>query len=134
MHAGLARAGRGDAAFMVTPVIANPLRREVIIDLGDRYEKGFVDFTPGAALPPGRVRRGEARRRPAGPRGRRSRIGQQYLDWSRFPFFVVERTLTPPRVQLNDARYSGPMGTDGWSGTLVPVPEVPAQLAPQSGQ
>ena len=31
---------------MVTPVIANPFRREVIVDVGDRYEKGFIWFAP----------------------------------------------------------------------------------------
>ena len=126
VHAGLARAGRGDAVFMVTPVIANPLRREVIVDLGDRYEKGFVDFAPGPHFRPAGYGVEKRADDPLAREASRSRIGQQYLEWSRFPFFVVERTLTPPRVQLNDARYSGPMGTDGWSGTLVPVPEVPA--------
>ncbi len=134
VHAGLARAGRADAVFMVTPVIGNPLRREVIIDLGGRYEKGFVDFSPGPHFRPAGYGVEKRADDPLAREASRSRIGQQYLEWSRFPFFVVERTLTPPRVQLNDARYSGPMGTDGWSATLVPVPEVPAQLAPQSGQ
>ena len=127
VHAGLARAGRGDAVFMVTPVIANPLRAR-----GDhRPRRSLREGLRGlharrrtSARPATAWRSAPTTRWPARPAA--SRIGQQYLDWSRFPFFVVERTLTPPRVQLNDARYSGPMGTDGWSGTLVPVPEVPA--------
>ena len=44
---GLTRAGRpADTRFMVTPVLANPFRREVIVDLGERYEKGFLWFEP----------------------------------------------------------------------------------------
>src|SRR5215210_5776346 len=43
---GLARAGRPDTRFMVTPVIVNPFRREVVIDMGDRYEKGNLWFDP----------------------------------------------------------------------------------------
>ncbi len=89
VQAGLARAGRGDARFMVTPVIANPLRREVLIDLGHRYEKGFVDFTPAPRFRPagyGIDKRADATRWPAPPP--RTRVGQQYLAWARFPFFV----------------------------------------------
>ncbi len=130
VQAGLSRAGRGDARFMVTPVLANPLRREVLIDLGERYEKGFVDFTPAPRFRPAGY---GIEKRDADPMARAaaaSPLGVQYLSWARFPFFVVERTLTPPRVQLNDARYSGPTGTDGWSGMLVPVVDVPAVLEP----
>src|SRR6185436_3371047 len=84
---GLVRAGRSaDTRFMVTPVLVNPFRREVVIDVGDRYEKGNLWFDP---LP---------HFRPAGfgiekgldqetlkwvqeqPRGR------AFLRWSRFPF------------------------------------------------
>ena len=44
---GLARAGRpADTRFMVTPVVVNPFRREVVIDVGDRYEKGNLWFDP----------------------------------------------------------------------------------------
>jgi inner membrane protein len=130
VQAGLARAGRGDARFMVTPVIANPLRREVLIDLGDRYEKGFVDFTPAPRFRPAGYGIEKRDRDPMARAAAQSPLGVQYLSWARFPFFVVERTLTPPRVQLNDARYSGPTGTDGWSGMLVPVVDVPAAVEP----
>ncbi|HUU33520.1 MAG TPA: metal-dependent hydrolase, partial [Vicinamibacterales bacterium] len=44
VQAGLTRAGRGDARFMVTPVALNPFRREVLVDVGDRYEKGLLVF------------------------------------------------------------------------------------------
>src|SRR5262245_53042076 len=45
--AGLDRAGRpADTRFMVTPVVVNPFRREVIVDVGDRYEKGTLWFDP----------------------------------------------------------------------------------------
>lgn len=130
VQAGLSRAGRGEARFMVTPVIANPLRREVLIDLGDRYEKGFVDFTPAPHFRPAGYGIEKRDADPMAQAAAQSPLGVQYLSWARFPFFVVERTLTPPRVQLNDARYSGPTGTDGWSGMLVPVLDVPAAVEP----
>jgi inner membrane protein len=130
VQAGLTRAGRAEARFMVTPVIANPLRREVLIDLGDRYEKGFVDFTPAPRFRPAGYGIEKRDTDPMARAAAQSPLGVQYLSWARFPFFVVERTLTPPRVQLNDARYSGPTGTDGWSGMLVPVVDVPAAVEP----
>ena len=128
VQAGLARAGRGDAVFMVTPVIANPLRREVLVDLGDRYEKGFVEFAPGPHFRPAGYGVETHADDPLAREAMLSRVGWQFLQWARFPFYVIERTQSPPRVLLNDARYSGPMGSDGWSATLVPVPEVPTRL------
>jgi inner membrane protein len=123
---GLARAGRADAPFMVSPVPANPLHREVIIDLGDRYEKGFVDFRPLPRFRPAGYGVTTHADDPLVQRAMTTRLGRQYLAWARFPFFVVDRTHTPPRVLLNDARYSGETPTDNWSGAMVPVPAVPA--------
>jgi inner membrane protein len=112
---GLRRAGYPDARFMVTPVIFNPLRREVFVDMGDRYEKGFLWFDPAPHF------------RPAGygvetnedhPLVRqimtRPRVAA-FVQWSRFPFFVVERSGGGARVYINDYRYSGPSGRDGWA-------------------
>jgi inner membrane protein len=124
VRAGLVRAGRGEARFMVTPVVANPLRREVLVDLGHRYEKGFVDFMPAPRFRPAGYGIEKRDDDPLARDAARTTVGAQYLAWARFPFFVVERTETPPRVQLNDARYSGPTGTDGWSGMLVPIVDV----------
>ena len=89
---GLTRAGRPpDTRFMVTPVIANPFRREVIVDVGERYEKGFIWFSPLPHFRPAGygvdVNRDRSRRATwphATPRF------AAYLRWSRFPFFVVE--------------------------------------------
>jgi inner membrane protein len=122
VRGGLERAGREGTRFMVTPVFGNPLRREVIVDVGERYEKGFLWFDP---LP---------HFRPAGY-GVPTNLGdpavvhatahpriQAFLMWSRFPFFVVERTATGTRVFVNDYRYSGPSGRDGWATQSVTVP------------
>ena len=37
-------------------------------------------------------------------------------------FFVVAPTAAGHAVALNDARYSGPSGTDGWAGIVIDVP------------
>ncbi len=87
-----------ETRFMVTPVLGNPFRREVIVDTGDRYEKGLLWFEPHAALS---VRLDTAS---TSKRLIRQRSGaaqtplfQAYLRWSRFPFFVIDR---PPAVAL----------------------------------
>lgn len=126
---GLARAGRpADTRFMVTPVFVNPFRREVLVDVGDRYEKGQLWFEP------------TPRFRPAGygvDKGFDSTIAAQalstpraqaYLGWSRFPFFVIDRSVAPPRLILNDYRYSDTTGRVGWAGLSVQLaPSTPLQ-------
>ena len=115
---GLTRAGRPDTRFMVTPVFLNPFRREVIVDVGDRYEKGLLWFEPlphfrpagygvekGLALP-------EVQPALQLPRAR------AYLHWSRFPFVQVNPTPPQDGVWLNDYRYAS-AGPYGWSAVKL---------------
>ncbi len=109
---GLARAGRpADTRFMVTPVVVNPFKREVVVDMGDRYEKGNLWFDPMPHF------------RPAGfgmeklidapdlqPLLQRPRA-QAFLRWSRFPFVQPDATGA---VWINDYRYAN-AGPYGWS-------------------
>jgi inner membrane protein len=118
----LQRAGYGDRRFMVTPVFGNPFRREVLVDMVDRYEKGFVRFDPrphfrlaGYGV---EVNAGDPAAREAAETPR----FQAFLMWSRFPFFVVERSTTRTVVVINDYRYSGPSGRDGWATQVVELP------------
>lgn len=120
---GLERAGRPvTTRFMVTPVVVNPFRREVVIDLGERYEKGTVWFEPLPHFRPGgygidtHLGDPEVQQALATPRAR------AYLVWSRFPFAAVDRTTSPPRVWLNDYRYAN-TGPGGWSRFLTEVPQ-----------
>lgn len=125
VRSGLDRAGRpADTRFMVTPVFLNPFEREVVIDVGDRYEKGFVWFEPAPHFRPagyGVDTHAEdelARQAAATP------LGRAYLGWSRFPFFVVQpRPGGGARVLLNDYRYAGPGGRDTWLATAVDLPQ-----------
>jgi inner membrane protein len=119
---GLSRAGRPpDTRFMVTPVIANPFRREVIIDVGERYEKGFLWFTPLPHFRPAGYGVDVNRTVPAAEIAAKTPRFAAYLRWSRFPFFVVEPIANGARVYLNDYRYSGPSGREGWSAASVDV-------------
>lgn len=119
--AGLARAGRGGARFMVTPVAVNPFQREVLVDLGTRYEKGFLVFRPWPTFRPAGYGIDVNADQPAARAAVETPLARQYLTWSRFPFFVVTRDATGTTVILNDARYSEPTGTYGWAGLRIPV-------------
>lgn len=109
---GLVRAGRSaETRFMVTPVVVNPFQREVVIDVGDRYEKGHLWFDPlphfrpaGFGMPKG-LDEPDAQPALQLPRAR------AYLRWSRFPFVQVDPAGA---VWLNDYRYAN-AGPYGWS-------------------
>jgi inner membrane protein len=119
---GLSRAGRPpETRFMVTPVIANPFRREVIIDVGERYEKGFLWFAPLPHFRPAGYGVDVNRSVPAAQIAASTPRFAAYLRWSRFPFFVIEPIANGARVHLNDYRYSGPSGQEGWSAASVDV-------------
>src|SRR5262245_1720733 len=119
---GLTRAGRpSDTRFMVTPVFANPIRREVIIDTGERYEKGFLWFEPLPHFRPAGYGVDKNDTNPAAQEAAATPRFHAYLQWSRFPFFVVEPAAGHLRVYLNDYRYSGPSGKEGWSAASVDV-------------
>lgn len=122
VRAGLERAGRAHTRFMVTPVFANPFRREVILDVGERYEKGFLWFDPLPHFRPAGYGVAKNDEDAAAVRAAQTPRFRAFLMWSRFPFFVVERTAGRTVVVINDYRYSGPSGRDGWATQSVDVP------------
>jgi len=112
----LARAGRDPGTrFMVTPVPVNPFRREVLVDTGDRYEKGTVWFEPSPHFRPAGYGVDKGLSQPEVAGALAAPRAQAYLRWSRFPFVVVDRTTSPPRVLLNDYRYSDAGARIGWA-------------------
>lgn len=119
----LVRAGReASTRFMVTPVLGNPFRREVLIDTGERYEKAFLWFSPAPHLRPAGYGVDTGLTDPAAREAAAQPRVQAYLGWSRFPFFVVERQPARTTIWLNDYRYSGANGRDGWSSLMTEVP------------
>ena len=122
VRSGLERAGRAGQRFMVTPVLGNPLRREVIVDMGDRYEKGSLWFDPLPHFRPAGYGLNTNASDPAARRAAATPRFQAFLMWSRFPFFVIERTRSRTVVVVNDYRYSGPGGRDGWATQTVELP------------
>jgi inner membrane protein len=116
---GMARAGLPPTTrFMVTPVIVNPFEREVIMDLGDRYEKGFVWFEPAPHFRPAGYGVATNLHDPIVERATQTPRARDYLQWSRFPFALIEASQR--RVWLNDYRYSS-VAPVGWSGASFDV-------------
>jgi len=109
--AGLARAGQPETRFMVTPVIVNPFRREVVIDVGDRYEKGNLWFDPRPHFRPAGFGIEKGLEQPGVQQALQSERARAFLRWSRFPFAQVDPAGA---AWLNDYRYAN-AGTYGWS-------------------
>ena len=110
---GLARAGRpADTRFMVTPVVVNPFRREVVIDVGDRYEKGNLWFDPLPHFRPAGFGIEKGLDDPAVQPELQLPRARAFFRWSRFPFVQIDPSQRA--VWLNDYRYAN-AGPYGWS-------------------
>ena len=109
---GLVRAGRpADTRFMVTPVLINPFAREVVIEVGDRYEKGNLWFAPLPHFRPAGFGIETGLSQPGVQTLLRQPRPAAFLRWSRFPFVQADGTGA---VWLNDYRYAN-AGSYGWS-------------------
>lgn len=116
---GLVRAGRaGETRFMVTPVAVNPFSREVVVDVGDRYEKGNLWFAPLPHFRPAGFGMPKGLDDPDVQQALQSPRALAFLRWSRFPFVQVDRSTSPPTVWINDYRYAN-AGQYGWSATRL---------------
>jgi inner membrane protein len=114
---GLARAGRpADTRFMVTPVVVNPFRREVVIDVGDRYEKGNFWFDPLPHFRPAGFGIEKGFDIPEVQEALDLPLARAYLRWSRFPFAGARGADSG--VWINDYRYAN-AATYGWSAVKL---------------
>ena len=114
---GLVRAGRpADTRFMVTPVVVNPFRREVVIDVGDRYEKGNLWFDPLPHFRPAGFGIAKSLNDPAVQDALATPRARAFLRWSRFPFLQVNPG--EGGVWINDYRYAN-VGPFGWSAVRL---------------
>lgn len=112
---GLARAGRpASTRFMVTPVLVNPFKREVVVDVGGRYEKGLLWFEPMPHFRPSGFGIDTRLDDPVVQPALETPIAHAFLHWSRFPFAAVE----PTGIWLNDYRYAN-VGLGGWSAVKI---------------
>jgi inner membrane protein len=116
---GITRAGRPeDTRFMVTPVFGNPFRREVIIDIGARYEKGVLWFEPLPHFRPAGFGVDKGLDVPEVQQALQLPRARAYLRWARFPFVQVNAAPPLNGVWLNDYRYAG-AAPYGWSAVKL---------------
>ena len=101
---------------MAAPRPALPLPRDVVRDLGGRYEVAiFQPLSRPSYVVTRTVARNDAL--PAAREAAATRDGATFLRWSRFPVF---EPLGQGRVRIYDLRYSSPEG-DGRSWASVEV-------------
>ena len=123
---GITSAGRAQvdssAPFMVGPTPLVPWQREVIArsdaaglgyyKVGKWSPGGPVAWTDSIPLGDGD---------PAVALARAAPEAQGFLNWSRFPFYRVERGPDGTLVRIADARYAGETGR-GWASVVVRLP------------
>jgi inner membrane protein len=109
-------AGLHPERVMAAPVPVTPFRRAVLLELGDEYRSGRLDWrvpAPRLAIDSGSIPTNF--RDPAVVTALQQPEARAFLRWSRFPAAVV----VPGRgVRLYDLRYSD-AETDSWASVLI---------------
>lgn len=108
-------------AIMVTPVAANSLQRQVVIDDGEAYHLGTLSLAAGLRLDPAdRIVTEMATVDTAVLAA--DRQASQFLYWARFPFARVHQEGDTTVTQLDDARYSdGSRRSFAWTEVRSPA-------------
>jgi inner membrane protein len=126
----LADAGKTPDRLMAGPLPLNPLRRQIVADVGNGYVLGTVDWLDRPAYAPGdpaAVAKNASHLAIA--RAAATREGAIFLHWARFPFFLVEETPESWIVRMTDARYTLNPGT-GFGALTVEVRKREGEGAP----
>ena len=116
--------GKPPQALMVGPVPLTPLRRQMIIDAGDRYETGTFTWQPrNIRFDPADVAKNDGDPRVAV--ARRAPNIRAFLVWSRFPFWTLEPVAGGTRVTVGDMRFAGGPGVAARNFTQSVVVAAP---------
>jgi len=101
--------GSAPQALMVGPMPVTPLRREVIVDAGDRYATGtFTWFPTEVRFDGDAIVKDETDPRVAA--ARQAPDIRAFLTWSRFPFWTFAPADGGTRVSVGDMRFRGMLG------------------------
>ena len=109
--------------LMAGPVLVNPFRRQLLYDTGDAYGFGTLTWSPSPKVTLEPTQLPTHADHPAVHEAKRQESVQDFLYWSRFPFFQVEEDPQGFRVHVSDARFSREIG--GRWGRSVTVPRRP---------
>ena len=116
-----ARSVAGSERRMVGPLPLNPFRRQLVLDFGDAYRYGSVEFLPRPGVEVSREVDPKGADDPLARAAAATERGRKFLSWSRFPIFRVEREADGgARVELQDARY--PPFHGSWASTVIRLP------------
>ena len=101
--------GAPPPGLMVGPVPIDPLRKQVIIDAGDHYETGTLNWWP-------RRVRFDAQAVPKNDNASAAAAARAFPDvrailiWARFPYYVIGTTGAATVVTLRDMRFGDRVG------------------------
>ena len=90
---------------LAAPVLANPFRRELVLDFGETYRFGRMDWFP---IPRVTLDERDVPTNLRDPAVVAVRDGlHAFLYWSRYPFFRIDDEAKPPVVMVGDAGRFG---------------------------
>jgi inner membrane protein len=117
--AAMTTEARTPVRVMAGPVPLNPLRRQLIFDMGDHYRFGQATLVPQRALS---IAGGSLQKNLETLTEQRlleRRDVREFLYWSRFPFVVID-SATGRASELGDARFLTPRaGRDAFTIDLA---------------
>jgi inner membrane protein len=90
---------------LAAPVLGNPFRRELVLDFGETYRFGRMDWFPRPRVTLDERDVPTNQRHPA-VEAVRGRL-HDFLYWSRYPFFRIDDEAQPPVVIVGDAGRFG---------------------------
>jgi inner membrane protein len=111
-----------EARTMAAPVFGDPLRREILRDLGGEYEAGELRlgfpplYTASRRVPTGR-------NEPGARAAIHTRDATWFLRWARFPVFESQPVTGGFQVTIQDLRF-GRIRGGSWASISVVVPRT----------
>lgn len=108
---------------MAGPVPINPFQRELIYDAGNAYGFGTIDWRPRPRVTLDEEMLAKNFDHDAVRRAMQRREIQDFLYWSRFPFFLLENDTAGVHVEVGDVRFRRAAGT-GWARVSVLIPST----------
>jgi inner membrane protein len=100
------RTGARAERIMVSPLAATPFSRWVVVDDGDGYRVGMLEWLPFPQLELEKLPYDRDPLDDTALWASREPDARKFLSWARFPYYVVERNGGGERVHIGDARYT----------------------------
>jgi hypothetical protein len=112
----IARTGQAPRALMVGPAPVTPLRKSIIVDVGDHYVEGTFAWFPTRVSFGDVTPKNDDARGLAAARADREIAG--ILVWSRFPFWEIRPTAEGTELRVRDMRFKG-FARGGFTAAVV---------------